>query len=154
MITGKSLPSLSRDSLVHQAGLIPARLTGTGGTDKGSGGLGANPDFNMCCTTQGKFPNSSVPPVPHLQMGVMTLHLLHRVILRMEDHNEGYSTMRGSAHLQRMLVDANLVYRVLSTGPGNMLQYSTCTSSAGSQSPFQGRCYLHVTDSGKSRSKE
>ena len=48
--TGKSLPSLSRDSLVHQAGLIPARLSGTGGTDKGSGGLGA--DFNMlCCTT-------------------------------------------------------------------------------------------------------
>ena len=42
--------SLSRDSLVHQAGLIPACLSGTGGTDKGSGGLGA--DFNMlCCTT-------------------------------------------------------------------------------------------------------
>ena len=84
----------------------------------------------------------------------MTLHLLHRVILRMEDNNEDYSRMRGTAHLQRMLGDANLVYWVLSTGPGNMLQHSTCISSAGSQSPFQGRCYLHATDSGKLGSKE
>ena len=37
-------------------------------------------------------------------MGVMTLHLVHRVILRVGDNNEDYSTVRGTAHLQRMLI--------------------------------------------------
>lgn len=155
--------ALSHSSLFfffNQAGWIPAHVTGICSA-LGLGGLGVNPDFTiLCCMTQVKFLNLSVPQFPHLRIRMMILYLFLRVILRIGENNsyKDYSTMRGHG---QSTVDASwrsshiLGFQLRLV---IVLQHSTCIPSVAPQSIFQGRYCLRFADegmdSGKSRNNE